>query len=283
MECLLNSKSPLLWKAKHDKKLLPKADRVFNLKSQLAVAARAALPCLFPSLRKELHLKIQFQRSLRHSTWPISVPDCWEDGDTGISARRWVDTGDTTWSYLLATWRAAGSSELVWRERGQEPMSALRTCLPVTSHWHSTCSLHPDYLQASFQKVTTLGTKKTHPKWRTGRRVTWPPGAGPVALHAASVDGKQYRLMFMPYVLDLFTYQHQNPVSVQSNTTRSYWEEGHSLIRQTAEKTRFTNEDWERLNFTKQALALEGSKYYPAEVLTVSPLSNLSMFGLAAS
>lgn len=89
----------------------------------------------------------------------MSVPPCWEDRDTGISARRWVDTGDTTWSYLPATWRAAGSSELVRRERGQEPMSALRTCLPVTSHWHSTCSLHPDYLQASFQKVTTLGIK----------------------------------------------------------------------------------------------------------------------------
>lgn len=84
--------------------------------------------------------------------------------------------------------------------------------------------------------------KKTHSKWRTGRRITWPPGAGPVALHAASVDGKQYRLMFMPYVLDLFTYQHQNPVSVQCNTTGSYWEEGHSLIRQTAEKTRLANE-----------------------------------------
>lgn len=74
----------------------------------------------------------------------------------------------------------------------------------------------------------------------------------------------------MPYVLDLSKYQHQNPVSVQCNTTGSYWEEGHSLIKQTAEKPWLINEDWRRLNFTKQALALEGNKQYPAEVSTVS-------------
>lgn len=84
-------------------------------------------------------------------------------GETGVLARRWEDAGDATWSYLLATCRAAGSSEPVRRKRGQEPMSAWRTCLPVTSRWHSTCSLRPNYLRASFQKVTTLGMKKKHP------------------------------------------------------------------------------------------------------------------------
>lgn len=57
------------------------------------------------------------------------------------------------------------------------------------------------------------------------------PGAGLVALHAASVDGKQYRLMFMPHVLGLFMYQHQNLVSAQCNAVESYQGEGHSLIR----------------------------------------------------
>lgn len=138
--------------------------------------------------------------------------------------------------------------------------------IPLTFYLLSAPRLFTSFLPESHN----FRNEKTHPKWRTGRRITWPPGAGPVALHAASVDGKQYRLMFMPYVLDLFMYQHQNPVSVQCNATRSYWEEGHSLIRQTAEKPRLTNEDWGRLTFTKQALALEGNKHYPAEVLPVS-------------
>lgn len=164
-----------------------------------------------------------------------------------------------TRSYLLATYRAARSRELVRRKRGQEPMSVLCTCLPVTSHWHSTCCLRPDYLQASFQKVTTLGMKKkkqppTHPKWRTGRRITWPVGAGLVALHAASVDGKQYRLMFMPYVLGLFMYQHQNCVSAQCNATRSWQGEGHSLIRWTVEKKRHANEHREGLPLQREPL-----------------------------
>lgn len=76
--------------------------------------------------------------------------------------------------------------------------------------------------------------------------------------------------MFMPYVLGLFAYQHQNPVSTQCNGMGSHQGECYSLIWQEVEKSRHTNEDQEALTFTKQAFALEGNKHYPAKVLTIS-------------
>lgn len=76
------------------------------------------------------------------------------------------------------------------------------------------------------------------------KAVTWPPGAILVALHAASVDGEQYQLMFMPYGPSLFTYQHQNPTFALCNSMGSYGGQGHSLIRRAAENMSHANEDW---------------------------------------
>ncbi|EOB05133.1 hypothetical protein Anapl_03527 [Anas platyrhynchos] len=83
------------------------------------------------------------------------------------------------------------------------------------------------------------------------KAVTWLPGTILVALHAASVDGKQYQLMFMPYGLGLSTFQHQNPASAQCKAMGSYWGEGHSLIRRTAEKMSYANEHWEPLHCSR--------------------------------
>ena len=93
------------------------------------------------------------------------------------------------------------------------------------------------------EKKKKKGKGKANPaQMEDWKAVTWLPGTILVALHAASVDGKQYQLMFMPYGLGLSTFQHQNPASAQCKAMGSYWGEGHSLIRRTAEKMSYANE-----------------------------------------
>ena len=94
--------------------------------------------------------------------------------------------------------------------------------IPLTFYLLSVPRLFTSFLPESHNFRNEKKTSPPHPKWRTGRRITWPPGAGLVALHAPSVDGKQYQLMFMPYVPGLFTYQHQNSVSAQCDAMGSY-------------------------------------------------------------
>jgi len=117
--------------------------------------------------------------------------------------------------------------------------------LPLTFYLLSARRLFTSFLPQSHNfrnegKKKMQGNPAQMKEWKA---VTWPPGAILVALHAASVDGEQYQLMFMPYGPSLFTYQHQNPTFALCNSMGSYGGQGHSLIRRAAENMSHANED----------------------------------------
>lgn len=69
---------------------------------------------------------------------------------------------------------------------------------------YSTCFLHAIYKLPHLNKIKNKIKNSTTSTTR--RQVTWLLGAILIALHTLSVNGKQYHLMFMPYVLSFLTY-----------------------------------------------------------------------------